>query len=176
MIHPQTQVQRRSAEVGAGVFATQPLPKGTLIWVKDPLDKVITMAEFLRWPKEYAAVLQRTGVFVHGEIWQTWDHARMMNHSCTPNCGGTARGFELALRDIAKGEELTNDYAEFCMPGEPQFPCRCGAPCCRGDAPFNATSPEQAALQRAIEAAVACMDFVPQPLASLRKTEGNPSA
>lgn len=168
MIHPHTRVQRRSAEVGAGVFATHPLPKGTLVWVKDPLDKIITMAEYQRLARVYVELLHRTGVFVRGEIWHTWDHARLMNHSCDPNCGGTARGFEVALRDIAAGEELTNDYAEFAMPGEPQFPCCCGAPICRGASPFDASGPEQAALERAIDAAFAYVNAVPQALGALR--------
>lgn len=46
------------------------------------------------------------------------DHARHMNHSDAPNCGELHTRFSpesktVALRDIASGEELTEDYASF---------------------------------------------------------------
>jgi len=67
--------------------------------------------------------------------------ARWINHSCAPNCESdeTDDGlvYILALRNIAKGEELAYDYRlkiddkltkkEFAA-----FTCRCGAPECRG--------------------------------------------
>ena len=58
---------------------------------------------------------------------------RFINHSCNPNtftrCTATRAEF-YALRDIAKGEELTNDYGRSHHEGT--LPCRCGAPNCRG--------------------------------------------
>jgi hypothetical protein len=67
--------------------------------------------------------------------------ARWINHSCAPNCESDeideGRVYILALRSIAKGEELAYDYRlkiddkltrkEFAA-----FACRCGAPECRG--------------------------------------------
>jgi SET domain-containing protein len=58
---------------------------------------------------------------------------RFINHSCDPNTFTrfTATRAEFyALRDIAKGEELTNDYGHSHHDGK--LPCRCGAPNCRG--------------------------------------------
>jgi uncharacterized protein len=58
---------------------------------------------------------------------------RFINHSCRPNTftriTGTRAEF-YALRDIAKGEELTVDYEDSHHNGK--LPCRCGAPNCRG--------------------------------------------
>jgi hypothetical protein len=56
-----------------------------------------------------------------------------LNHSCEPNLGFTSGTLVLyALRPIAAGEELTFDYStSMCEPGW-SFPCRCGAPTCRG--------------------------------------------
>jgi SET domain-containing protein len=58
---------------------------------------------------------------------------RFINHSCEPNtffrC--TPERAEIyALRDIARGEELTVDYGE--SQHEGTLACRCGAPRCRG--------------------------------------------
>ena len=58
---------------------------------------------------------------------------RFINHSCEPNtfmrCTPTRAEF-YALRDIAKGEELTVDYGDSHHDGK--LPCRCGAARCRG--------------------------------------------
>ncbi|HEX4882615.1 MAG TPA: SET domain-containing protein-lysine N-methyltransferase [Casimicrobiaceae bacterium] len=67
--------------------------------------------------------------------------ARWINHSCAPNCEteetDDARVFIHALRNIAKGEELTYDYRlkiddELTKKEFAFFACRCGAPECRG--------------------------------------------
>jgi len=58
---------------------------------------------------------------------------RFINHSCAPNTfmrRTKERAEFYALRDIAKGEELTVDYEDSHHEG--RLPCRCGAPCCRG--------------------------------------------
>lgn len=56
----------------------------------------------------------------------------VMNHSCEPNCGMAGSVAWCALRRLVGPVELTYDY---CM-GEAwedwSFPCRCGAPRCRG--------------------------------------------
>ena len=57
---------------------------------------------------------------------------RFINHSCSPNtyirCTPERAEF-YALRDIAKGEELTVDYGESHHNGK--LACRCGSPNCR---------------------------------------------
>ena len=39
-----------------------------------------------------------------------WDNGRYVNHSFKSNCISTAYDFEIAVRDIQKGEELSDDY------------------------------------------------------------------
>ncbi|KAB2330790.1 SET domain-containing protein [Cytobacillus depressus] len=39
-----------------------------------------------------------------------WDLGRYVNHSFHANCLGTAYEFEVAVRDIYSGEQLTDDY------------------------------------------------------------------
>ena len=51
-----------------------------------------------------------------------WDGGRLMNHSCQPSCAGTHLGFEVAIRDLEPGAELTNDYATLSLTEEEFFP------------------------------------------------------
>ena len=56
--------------------------------------------------------------------------ARFVNHSCNPNSRGT-KGHDIAIRHIARGEEITVDYVVEQVPGL-NLQCNCGASCCRG--------------------------------------------
>jgi hypothetical protein len=88
-----------------------------------------------------------------------------MNHSCRPTCGGTDLGFEVALRDIAPGEQLTNDYVTLHIEANEGFACRCGEPTCRATIePHEAVS---AGLLDEIRVAVLASADVAQPLAEL---------
>jgi SET domain-containing protein len=63
-----------------------------------------------------------------------WNTARLINHSCSPNCEAWIEGrriFIHALRDIRAGEELTYDYG-FDVDCYEEHPCRCGEPECVG--------------------------------------------
>ena len=50
MIHPHSELRFVSPEIGLGVFATQFIPKGTITWVFDPLDQIVTHAKSSRLP------------------------------------------------------------------------------------------------------------------------------
>ena len=54
------------------------------------------------------------------------------NHSCDPNLWWTGPYTLTARRNIALGEELTNDYATSTGVAGFTMPCRCGSACCRG--------------------------------------------
>lgn len=114
MIHPSTELRFISDEKGYGLIATERIPKGTITWVRDPLDREFTPAEMDKLPEPVRDNLMTycfrnsTGHFV-----LCWDNARFMNHSFRPNCLSTAYNLELAVRDILPGEELTNDYGHF---------------------------------------------------------------
>ncbi|CAI5466583.1 unnamed protein product [Closterium sp. Yama58-4] len=70
------------------------------------------------------------------------NYARMMNHSCNPNCFAKIFDVEvkdghpsaiiviIARRPIRMGEELTYDY-RFDREEKDRVPCRCGAATCR---------------------------------------------
>ena len=55
----------------------------------------------------------------------------MVNHSCDPNCGLVGNVLVVAMRDIARGEEITFDYAMCDSQDYDEFVCECGALGCR---------------------------------------------
>ena len=61
--------------------------------------------------------------------------ARLINHSCDPNCEVAGIGLKVwvyAIRDIKKNEELSYDYGFSFDKDYKQFPCKCGAKNCVG--------------------------------------------
>ena len=64
-----------------------------------------------------------------------YNTARLINHSCNPNCELEGKGLKLwitAIRDIKKGEELSYDYGFGYDEDYKQFICKCGAKDCVG--------------------------------------------
>ncbi len=111
MIHPDTQLKFISPLKGYGVVATRFIPKGTITWIFDPLDQVFTPDEIKRLPPVFKEKLQTYSYQdSDGNFILCWDHSRFINHSFHSNCISTAYNFELAIRDIHPGEELTDDY------------------------------------------------------------------
>ena len=130
MIHPHTELRHVSPEIGVGVFATAPIPTGTLVYVKDALDIEITAEQLAqlepvsrRLAEKYAYIDER-GIRI-----VSWDHAKYVNHRCACNTISTGYGFEIALRDIAPGEEITDDYGLFNI--STPFAVSCGCTHCR---------------------------------------------
>jgi SET domain-containing protein len=61
--------------------------------------------------------------------------ARLINHSCSPNCEVDGKGLKLwiyALKDIKKGEELSYDYGFGYDENYKDFVCKCRAKNCCG--------------------------------------------
>jgi SET domain-containing protein len=133
----------RGSEIhGRGVYATTFIPKEQRIieYVGERIDK-----------KES----ERRGVSQHSKSLKTgdaavyiftlsknhdidgnvpWNTARLINHSCAPNCEAWIEGRRIyihAMRDINAGEELTFDYG-FDVDCYEDHPCRCGKPECVG--------------------------------------------
>ncbi len=132
MMHPDTEIRAVSDEIGVGVFATRPIPRGTITWVRDPLDVVISPVNASVLGPLYAAALDRYAfVDRRGDLVLCWDHARYINHACEPTTLCSGFDFDVALRDIARGEEITYDYGVLNLT-EP-MPCLCGQPACRGE-------------------------------------------
>ena len=131
MIHPSTELRLVNPHVGYGVFATQAIPTGTLVFVQDPLDIVITPQQYRELDDTSRAQAERYSYLdVRGHRILSWDAAKYVNHSCSPNTMSTGWGFEIAIRDIRPGEEITDEYGLFNL--EWEMECCCGHDRCRG--------------------------------------------
>jgi len=103
---------------GIGLFAAQDIPKGTVIWRLVPgFDHIVEESVLRSWPQtaqdyyeKYASLSVRINKYV-----LSGDNDRFTNHSDNPNRAcitemGSDEVVEVAARDIARGEELTEDY------------------------------------------------------------------
>jgi uncharacterized protein len=111
MMHPHTHLGFVSEKIGYGVFATQLIPKGTIVWALDDLDQkldesYIQSLDSLRQQEALKYSFRNS----EGKYILCWDLGRFVNHSFKPNCLPTAYDFEIAGRNIYPGEQLTDDY------------------------------------------------------------------
>lgn len=121
MIFPKTELRFISDEIGYGVVATEFIPKGTITWVLDALDRIFTPEQVESMPQVYQDILDTyTYRNNRGNFVLCWDFGRYVNHSFNSNCLTTAYEFEVAIRDIYPGEQLTDDYGylNICKPFE----------------------------------------------------------
>jgi SET domain-containing protein len=133
----------RGSEIhGRGVYATTFIPKETKIieYIGELIDK---KESDRRAKKQHSKSLSSGDAAVYifnltknydldGNV--PWNTARLINHSCVPNCEAFTTGrriFIHALRDIHPGEELSFDYG-FDVDCFEDHPCRCGAKECVG--------------------------------------------
>lgn len=111
MLHPHTELKFVSPEIGYGIFATALIPKGTITWVKDELDRIVFKEDLAKMTQaNLENLLKYSYRNSNGNYVFCWDLTRYVNHSYTPNSMLTTFGFEIAIRDILPGEEMTNDY------------------------------------------------------------------
>ena len=165
MMHPATTLDFVSAEVGVGVVATEDLPAGTIVWVRDSLDRALSQFELDGLPSMQRRALRRHAWSEGGSWYLTWDHGRYTNHSCAPNCAGLDGEFDVAIADIAAGEQITDDYAWLGM--RVTFDCRCRAPGCRGRVVEGQAPPQGSATEAAYRQALDLVGLVPQALAPM---------
>ena len=111
MIYPLTELKFINKTVGHGLVATEFIPAGTITWVLDKLDREFTQNDFEKLDPIYQDILETYSFRNNkGNLILCWDNGRFINHSFNSNCLTTAYDFEIAIRDIQKGEQLTDDY------------------------------------------------------------------
>ena len=110
---------RASSIHGIGVFLTEPVRRGQLIWRFDSrIDRVFADDEIRNLPQHVQAFL-RTYSTLHAGL-KLWvlcgDNGRHFNHSDSPNTRslGVAFGDDVAAADMRAGTELTTDYRTIC--------------------------------------------------------------
>ncbi len=163
MMHPSTELRHIDPELGFGVFATSRLPKGTITYVWDPLEIEIRPDDpSLQEPALRASIDRFSYIDPHGVRIVSWDHAKYVNHCCQSNTMSTAYGFEIAVRDIEAGEQVTDEYGMFNL-REP-MKLRCSSGPCRGE--VRAADLERFCLvwDEQIKAALELVEHVHQPL------------
>ena len=133
---------RGSVIHGRGVYATRFIPKDTKIieYVGELIDKEESEARGISQHEKsletgdaavYIFTLSRR-YDIDGNV--PWNTARLINHSCGPNCEAWIDGRKIfihATHDIEVGEELTFDYG-FDVECYEDHPCLCGKDGCVG--------------------------------------------
>ncbi len=133
----------RGSEIhGRGVYATDWIAQGTKIieYVGELIDKqesdrrgslLQDQSKETGGPAVYIFTLSRK-YDIDGDV--PWNTARLINHSCEPNCEAWIEGRKIfihALTEIQAGDELTFDYG-FDVDCYEDHPCRCGKDACVG--------------------------------------------
>ena len=124
---------RKSRIHGRGVFARRDIPAGTRLveYVGLPISKQKSAEMRLQQNRYLFEVNESSDL--NGKV--SWNPARLINHSCEPNCEANLdendRIWIFAIKPIARGEELTYNYG-YGLENFIDFPCRCGAPSCPG--------------------------------------------
>lgn len=114
MIHPNTELKLIDEHVGYGVFATADIPEGTIVYVKDSLELSISPTDYLMHTEEMKEVIEKYSyIDESGNRIISWDFAKYVNHCCNCNSISTGYGFEIAIREIKKGEQITDEYGIF---------------------------------------------------------------
>lgn len=125
MIHPHTRIQFINEDMGYGVFATQFIPRGTITYVKDSLELEVFPEAYETYSPDMQEIIEKYSyIDERGVRIISWDFAKYVNHCCNCNTMSTGYGFEIAIRDIQAGEEITDEYGIFNIPREMELSCR----------------------------------------------------
>src|SRR5919108_5970025 len=104
-----------TGDKGKGLFAKEQIPKGTIVSFecqdctrisKDDFELILTN-------KEKSLILRYGYRKADGSYLLPCDETIYLNHSCNANILDSGRGFDIVVKNIAKGEEATYDYRFF---------------------------------------------------------------
>ncbi|CAN5822888.1 hypothetical protein BH11BAC3_BH11BAC3_03860 [soil metagenome] len=130
-------VTKGNSIAGYGIYASEKILAGELIFKGEELPQRIVTRRFVddNWNSKEKEIFRKYAYPLSKEVFLLWDNDPKgwapQNHSCNPNT--TYIGLNVtALRNIAKGEELTLDYASFLDKNMEPFLCQCGQLNCRG--------------------------------------------
>ena len=118
----------RPCDFGVGVFTTENLPAGSFICAGS--GALIDYAGNLALGARECDPLQ-----IGPDLYLSWgEPARLLNHSCEPNCGLRFDGqySMFALRDLTVGEQILWDYSTSMGTDDAwRMRCACQSPSCR---------------------------------------------
>ena len=122
---------------GYGIYATRNILTKELIFKGEgSMQRIITRRYVEQyWSVKEKEIFRKYAYPVSKEVFLLWDNDPAnwapQNHSCDPNTAYEGLNV-VALRNIARGEELTLNYASFLDENMEPFECRCGSPNCSG--------------------------------------------
>ena len=126
-----------NAIAGYGIHATRNINQYEIVFKGEEKAQRFVTRRYVEqhWNTEEKEVFSRYAYPISGEIFLLWDSNPAewapQNHSCNANTAYDGLNV-FSLRPIAKGEELTLDYASFLDEHMQPFECHCGAANCRG--------------------------------------------
>ncbi len=141
-------------DVGMGVFAARDLAPCS--WILSFEGQLINMDHPLARLDEDGVLLQvGRSTYLMPRL-----PAALLNHSCEPNAGLFKDTHLVAIRRIAKGEQICFDYSTTMHENNWTLECACGTPSCRGVVEdFKTLSPE---LQEKYRGMGVVSSFVPE--------------
>ena len=130
-------IVKGNAIAGYGIYATQNLQVGDIIFVGEGRSQRIVTKAFVKanWDEDEQENFRRYAYPISDEVFILWDEDPQQwapqNHSCQPNTA--YKGLNVnAITTIIKGQELTLDYTKFLNDKMQSFTCKCGLPNCKG--------------------------------------------
>lgn len=151
---------KETTDKGKGLYARQLVPKGTIICFESAGYRIIPAEEY-----ETMSDLAKEHVYqrVDGTYLAPSDDSKYFNHSCNANVLDSRLGFDIVVRDIKKGEEVTYDYRAFSFK---EMECHCGAKNCCGFLTYEHPAPEKLRLfwAKKVDSALRQVNKVEQPL------------
>lgn len=168
MIHPATELRFINEYIGYGVFATEDIPLGTIVYVEDALEVKVPPFKYLRLKEPVRDLLDKYSYRNEkGERILSWDNAKYINHNCECNSMSTGWGFEIAIKDIKAGEEITDDYGLLNI--EKDFVHKCNCYSCRGIVSYNDLTKYHHDWDSKVKKAVDKIPAVSQPIMNFMK-------
>ncbi len=141
---------------GFGIYASRDINEGEFIFPgEEKAQRLVTLRHVeMNWSEDEKEIFRRYAYPISKEVFLLWDSDPTkwapQNHSCDPNTAYNGLNV-VTTRPIAKGEELTLDYATFLDKNMQPFHCLCGASNCRGlimGMPNNSVTEREARLKK----------------------------
>jgi len=121
---------------GYGIYAAKNMAPGEIIFASEEKPHRLVTKKYVQqnWSDEERENFRRYAWPVSSEVYVLWDNSPAewspQNHSCNPNTKYEGLNV-IAVKSIAKGEELTLDYTTFLNNEMESFICNCGAENCK---------------------------------------------
>ena len=131
-------VMKGNSIAGFGIYASRNINEGGIIFKGEERAQRFVTKRYVEnnWNEDEKMHFRRYAYPVSAELFALWEEDPSgwapQNHSCNPNTAFDGLNV-VAIKKIAKGQELTLDYADFLDENMEPFKCQCGASSCRGE-------------------------------------------